>query len=100
MKDSTTVTIQIGNTDNKLSQATWAEFVARMNYVLNVGVGEESLVIHFFGAPPNYSEHQNAAWVVECANRYFLKLRENVSRTRQEYNQDSAAMTVGDTEFV
>jgi len=43
-----TITIQIGNSDDKLSQASWSEFVERARQLISV----HSRVVHFFGALP------------------------------------------------
>jgi len=95
-----TVTIQIGNSDNKLSQAEWARFVHETNEEVRACCHD----VHFFGSSDPFAPWQNAAWVVVCLedeiglNSEWLK--ERVSKVGARYNQESVAVTVGDTEFV
>lgn len=91
-----TVTIQIGNSDDKLTQDEWAEFVDMMDTVIR----RESGSVHFMGAPPNYLKWQNAAWVVMVNNDEVEGLKAAVSDVRLRFRQQSAAFTVGITEFV
>lgn len=55
-----TITIQIGNSDNKLSQMEWSAFIKDVVEVV------ESLasVVHFYGTSLGDAPWQNAAWVV------------------------------------
>lgn len=91
-----TVTIQIGNTDDKLKQSEWASYVRTMcSEILN-----HCRVIHFFGAPANWEQWQNAAWVVACEETKLPGLQAAVSDVRAMFKQDSAAWTAGETLFV
>jgi hypothetical protein len=90
-----TVTIQIGNTDNKLTQQEWAEFVSQVKKVL------EYSTIHFFGGSPNWEAWQNAAWVFSCENEHRLGLiKENLVNIRKNFNQESVAWSESITEFI
>ena len=89
-----TITIQIGNTDNKLSQKQWAAFVHAIENALH------KEVIHFFGAPPNYTMWQNAAWVFESNEEDLGHLERSISEIGQIFKQDSIAWTEGQTKFI
>lgn len=91
-----TVTIQAGNTDDKLSQTKWAEFV----HALDFEIRTKSQKIHFFGGPSNFMPWQNVAWILEVLPENLLFLRESVILLRQKYSQDSVAWTEGTTAFV
>ena len=88
-----TVTVQIGNTDNKLTQQKWSEFVKRTHYVLN-----RAGSIHFSGGSPNDAPWQNYCWVL--ASYSWDDTNEKLSELAREYQQDSIAVTYGDTEFI
>jgi hypothetical protein len=91
-----TITIQIGNSDDKLSQARWAEYVAGMRRLVLLYCG----TIHFFGAPSNYEMWQNAAWVFTCPDQNISSVKAKVARLRAEFHQDSVAWTEGETQFI
>lgn len=91
-----TVTIQIGNSDDKLTQAEWAEFIAEVQSDMIAC----RVRVHFFGTSAGNARWQNAAWVVEGNDRALGYLRKWVTERREKYRQDSAAWTVGETEFV
>jgi hypothetical protein len=90
-----TVTIQIGNSDNKLAQSRWAEFIQQMEYEIAVRGS-----IQFCGGSHAAAPWQNFCWVVNCPNVNFEGLKAAVKAVREKYNQDSAAFTPGDTSFV
>lgn len=90
------VSILIGNTDNKLAQNEWAEFVARTKAHI------ESLCerVHFFGGPPNYEPAQNACWVVDMREEKQAALEQGLREIRQSFRQDSVALLVSRTQFL
>lgn len=90
------VTIQIGNSDNKLSQQDWAAFVKIVDSLVN-GFAEK---VYFFGAPPNYAEWQNAAWVFSMDDDLKEKLKEKLTGRRKSYMQDAISWTEGNTIFI
>jgi len=95
-----TITIQIGNSDNKLTQRRWADFVAAVSDRLEVYVEDRSAEIHFFGAPHTWAQWQNAAWVVSIESDVLKFLRPELAYIARTFDQDSIALTVGETEFV
>lgn len=89
-----TIVVQIGNTDNKLSQELWAKYVHRVHTLM------EMELLHFFGGPPNYEYWQNACWVIETTKDRESKIIYKLIEIRKVFNQDSIAITVGETKFV
>jgi hypothetical protein len=91
-----TVVVQIGNSDNKLRQADWARFVQRVAEI----IGEHAKTIHFFGGPENWAEWQKVCWVFDGEESGLGYLKNQLAETRKKFLQESAAVTVGETEFV
>ena len=93
MKD---IIIAIGNSDNKLTQIEWSNYVKDVNHSIDRFCDER----HFFGGSSNWERWQNVAWIVTCDEGMLPYLKERLTKVRQTYRQDSVAMTVGDTEFI
>jgi hypothetical protein len=89
-----TVTIQIGNTDDKLTQKQWAEFIRGIDIYLS---GSK---YWFFGTSTGDKEWQNACWVVEIEDYEYARVKRLMGNIGKEYGQDSVAWTVGKTEFI
>lgn len=98
MKDmpNTTATIQIGNSDNKLTQNEWAHFVTYTEGL----IGEIVYRVHFFGGSESFAPWQNACWVVEMDVDKKDELFRVLEVVRKSYKQESIAVTFGRTEFV
>ena len=99
-----TITLQIGNTDNKLTQQEWSCFVISVDNYLNVSM-RPYIKIHFSGGSNNSSPYQNFCWVFEInyeIEDYVLDtIKKQISNyAKEEYKQDSIAWTEGVTEFV
>ena len=91
-----TAVIQIGNSDNKLTQNEWAHFAESMRQ----GIARFVHRIHFQGGSDWDAPWQNACWVCEVPTHHIDGLKQVVAKCRESYNQDSAAITFGTTEFV
>lgn len=91
-----TIVIQIGNTDDKLTQVEWRDYVSQVNEFIHTWADR----VHFFGAPPNYERWQNAAWIITCLPKNSGKLHSEVIRIRRDFRQDSIAWMEGETQFV
>lgn len=89
-----TVTLQIGNSDDKLSQKEWNHFVKEVQCLIEKHTREQ----HFFGGSPNWYPWQNVAWVFVCDN--LQPLKDALESTRKIFKQESVAWTVGETEFI
>lgn len=91
----TTVTIQIGNTDNKLTQYEWHIFVARVTLLVN-----EFGQVHFFAASEGTCAWQNCAWVILLHKDSIDDFKTQLKEIRGDFKQDSVAWTEGETQFV
>jgi hypothetical protein len=91
-----TIVIQIGNSDDKLSQKEWSDFVADVKTVLD----RFEAKIHFFGGSPNWESWQNCAWVAEINESLCFGLKDHLIFLRKKYRQASIAWNMGNTEFV
>jgi hypothetical protein len=90
------ISLLMSNTDNKLSQQQWHDFIAASKQAVRSACAE----FHFFGAPPNWERHQNAAFVFTLEDESIHTLKEKMKSIRSEYNQDSVAWLEGDTVFL
>lgn len=88
-----TVYVAIGNSDNKLTQAEWAEFVKDTRAALD-HYGERTYGVWFSAADVPW---QNACICKEVSQREVLKLRAALREIRKHYRQDSVAFVVIDT---
>lgn len=92
-----TTIVQIGNSDNKLTQVEWSEFVHEVGKVLTNRGGP----IHFHGCSHGAARWQNAAWVAEIVSPKNLEdVRTDLRIIARQFRQDSIALTTGNTEFV
>jgi hypothetical protein len=99
-----TVTIGIGNSDNRLTQGEWADFQRRVQSE----IVERRYSIHFAGASHPDVAWQNACWVIETP--YSEQYLDNVdfaqdiydflSVIARDFRQDSIALTIGNTLLV
>lgn len=90
------VVISIGNTDDKLSQREWSDYVADMWTLLE----KEGANVHFFGGRSNWEQWQNVAWIVEVHSMDIDGLMLKIESSRKKYRQDSAFVMVGEGLFV
>ncbi len=91
-----TIIIQIGNSDDKLSQARWSEFCRRVQAAVNVFAQQ----IHFAGGSDYHMPWQNACWVLQIGEAQAMALRDDLTVLRGEFEQDSIAWTEGETAFI
>lgn len=91
-----TITVQIGNSDDKLTQKDWSEFVVE----LGLAIKHETSQIHFFGSSDSCAPWQNAAWVFEVEEGNVGVLGRKIAYIRSKYEQDSVAWTEGKTSFI
>ena len=93
---TSTVVIQIGNTDNKLTQGEWSNFVHSMHTTIASNVYR----IHFRGGSDWDAPWQNGCWVCEVTPDQVDALKASVAACRKAYRQDAAAFTAGQSEFI
>ena len=90
-----TITVLIGNSDNKLSQAEWAEFYAHVDDAVN----EHAKSVQFSGASNGAAPWQNACWVA-VIDGGDPDINHRLAVLAQNYRQDSIAVVPGHTYFV
>jgi len=90
-----TIVISIGNSDNKLTQVLWSEFVDDVDTAIRT-----SGKIHFFGGAANWMPWQNVAWLFDCDEGEIELLKRYLTQLRKRFNQDSIAYIEGNTEFL
>lgn len=90
-----TIIVQIGNSDNKLTQEEWSKFVTETRETITKICFE----IHFDGGSRYDSQWQNVCFV-GTSNIDDLTIHEHLNILRTKYRQDSIALTIGDTILV
>ena len=91
-----TAVVQVGNSDDKLTQAEWCAFLG----ATWASVQLWAVQIHFEGFSQPTASWQNACWVCEIQPENTENLREDLAVVAGRYKQDSIALTLGLTEFV
>lgn len=91
-----TVTINIGNSDNKLIQQQWSDFVEKTREVVKKYCHE----IHFDGGSKHDAPWQNACFVAVVEQQQKQSLCDDLGNVREEFFQNSTAVTFGQTLFV
>lgn len=97
------VSFSIGNSDDKLPQAEWAQFVSDVHDVVTVAESAGAR-IHFMGCSPASAPWQNATWVLELdADATVIRstLRVCLAELCGKYRQNSIAWwEAHETEFI
>lgn len=91
------VYVSIGNSDDKLTQAEWAEFIEETRDLLL----SEAKACHgeWYSLPT--APWQNANWVIEVGGSQVVnRLRKRLYAHAVRFRQDSIALTVGLTRFI
>jgi len=92
-----TITVQIGNSDNKLTQRLWHLYVLRVNILIE----QYANMVHFSGGSSNWEPWQNYCWVIYIKlGSSREELKSELEHARKKYNQDSIAWVEGTTEFI
>ena len=89
-------TIQIGNSDDKLSQREWSDFVGHLRAVVKAN----GIETHFIGGSPFDTEWQNACFVVAVRETEVELLIRDLRKVRRKFRQDSIALVLGDVRMV
>ena len=89
-------TVQIGNSDNKLTQSDWSNF-----YRETIGIIKRHAdQVHFSGASYSSEPWQNAAFVFEIDTEKEVDFLTELSACCNKFDQNSIAVTFGDTRFI
>lgn len=96
MADTQTVYASIGNSDDKLTQARWAEFHEKF------GTAIRGLALQVYGnwVSPSTDPWQNACIGFEIGYETSERLRRDLAELAAEYGQDSIAWAEADTRFI
>lgn len=89
-----TLAVAIGNSDDKLTQAEWADYCTDVRGAL------WGVAVEVFGefASASTSRFQNACYLVRA--ELDDELRARLAELARDYGQESIAVAVGETEFV
>ena len=90
------ITVSIGNSDNRLTQTEWHNFVNDMKLVIQLN----TIQIHFFGGAPNWDPWQNVAWIAELEEGRLEGIQAAITKVRERYKQDSAMVMIGEARFI
>lgn len=101
MTEQTTIHIAIGNSDDKLSQSRWADYVAFVDWSIRAVAAEVHGAWHSLPT----SQWQNAAWAFVIRNEAGNGepedwLRKRLAKAAHRYDQDSVAWNESVTEFI
>lgn len=91
-----TVVVQIGNSDDKLTQKEWSLFCAETE----LAVRKHCEQIHFYGGSPWNTPWQNACFVAEIKPEAIESFCQEITIIRGDSQQDSVAVTFGETTFI
>lgn len=96
--ETTTVVIQIGNSDDKLSQHHYSCYIESVKACLRA----YHCKTHFSGGSNPTESWQNYCWVAEIENDPMVigAFKEQLRRIRLSYKQNSVAILIGDVSFV
>lgn len=94
-----TVTIIIGNTDDKLGQNEWAEFIKECDRIIQA----RAVRVWYHGFSAGDAPWQNTAWVIGFASdnpdaKDVLQVR--LRALREHFGQDSIAWIEGETTHI
>lgn len=90
------ITLCIGNSDDKLGQASWAEYLSKFHREVKFIAD----VVHFYGASFPDSPYQNACIVCEVHHDHMARLIRKIRALAMEFNQDSIALVYGESEMI
>src|ERR1051326_837600 len=93
--------ISIGNSDDRLTQKSWYDFITLIREVLHSWEKDNYIKIHgeWFSAPD--VEWQNANWCVEVFNDSHVPVFKNkIVQVAGWFNQDSVAWASAEVEFL
>lgn len=92
----TTQIIQIGNSDDKLSQADWSEFIDALGKLLVTHASE----IHFMGYSSPTTRWQTCCVVFNLREGLGASLVKELGELARDFRQESIALTMGQTMFI
>lgn len=92
-----TITIQIDNSDDKLTQQEWAAYCQDILSCVKI----QEFEIHFYGCSFGALPWQNACWIlVPTARTNLEEFKVALTLVRKDFKQDSLAWSEGETRFI
>jgi hypothetical protein len=93
-----TLTIQIGNSDGKLTEHLWHRYMAEVYELLDM----ETREIHFAANshPSPQAPWQNACYVCDVQACDLNRIRDRLKEISNRFHQDAVAWTEGETIFI
>jgi len=92
------ITVQIGNSDNRLSQSDWSAYIAKVDKVLKI---YSSYNIHFSGGSPSEAAWQNYCWCVDIKGDDLEEgLKADLKMIARQYDQTAIAWCKGEVEMI
>lgn len=82
--------VMIGNSDDRLTQRRWVQFVAATDATLRVNMA----AIHGSWRSMPDEPYQNACWCIEVAPEQVEFLRDRLRHLAERFHQDSVAWAV------
>jgi hypothetical protein len=99
-----TAVISIGNSDDRLKQHEWSEFVSDVHDLI---VARWHFPVYFHGLSVGSAPWQNACWILDARDLFGEPagmavdiLRKELSILAKKYKQDTIALLLGNTEFI
>jgi hypothetical protein len=91
-----TVAVLIGNSDDKLKQEGWSQFVTKVIALIEAFSDH----MYFSGASHPWATWQNSCWVFSIEEESLRLLKIKLADVRRNYLQDSVAIIEDDTEMI
>jgi hypothetical protein len=91
-----TIIVQIGNSDDKLTQSEWSLFVDRVDRSVRNNCNR----VYFFSTSPNTEPWQNAAWIFDIYENASYALVGELRELRGLFKQDYIVWTEGKSLFI
>jgi hypothetical protein len=97
MSQKITVCLQIGNSDDKLTQKEWSEYYDKVDATIDFYT---SVRIHFSGSSAPTAPWQNFCWVFEIDQDFYGDMLQEITDIRERFRQDAVAVLSGQVEFI
>jgi len=96
----TTITVVIGNSDDKLSQPNWSYFCSDIYSICKNHTLINDTEMYFRGYSNSNEKWQNSMIVLESTDDTIDLLREKLIHSRKRFGQESLAFITGTTQLI
>lgn len=94
--DYLTLSVLIGNSDNRLTQMEWSGYAGKVNGLVRAWTYHT----FFDGAPYTASQFQNHCWVFAIHKLDYQDFEDELREIALQYEQESVAVVKGNTTMV